>query len=514
MSVADIPQVFVDDSDPNIVYSGQDAWVVQTGISTAPQPFILPARAPLYGTIHQIAGEGSLSYIYHGIDVLAIFNSGDNSTFISSCIIDGKQAGRDFQVPGETVFVCTSHDLEAVLQDGEHNITVIVSRNPSLSDILPTTSSLPYFDGLFYTPSNATYVASRGHELDLAYDPSQASNDGFMNMTSRPHMEWSLSVPGDGIDLDFNGTSVAMYVTYMNGDNVPVTLSYNVDGGPAINFTLVNPSTTQSAEDQLILQTPQYAQGQHHFHLDFFGPSSKDQYLYLDYVFVQNAPSTRKLALAPFPPIPSAFPTDKTSTIESTSHHTAPQTIIAITATLPAVLAIFILSMLYIKRRQSLRRKLSSRDGNSPEVTVTPFIPGIFARRLMYPASKRMLASVPDLPRVTQNVSKANQLAPPRHEPTRAALPGPVPSAVEDPAPAPAPVPAPAAAPASPAAEDATEEPIYRIHEDGGSVHEVSSTAPRQRQVIDLPPLYSSNFGRRAELQEDSGAGAQEPEIA
>ncbi|KAF9553783.1 hypothetical protein CPC08DRAFT_767249 [Agrocybe pediades] len=66
----------------------------------------------------------------------------------------------------------------------------------------------------------------------------------------------------------------------------------------------------------------------------------------------------------------------------------------------------------------------------------------------------------------------------------------------------------PAEALASPAAEDATEEPIYRIHEDGGSVHEVSLTAPRQRQVIDLPPLYSSNLGHHTEPLEDSNAGA------
>ncbi|KAF4613258.1 hypothetical protein D9613_010745 [Agrocybe pediades] len=499
----DIPQVFVDDSDPSIVYRGQDAWAVQTGIPTAPLPFNLPARAPFYGTMHQVEGSGSFSYIFNGTAIHALFETGGNDSFISSCMLDGKEQKADlFPVLEGTL--CEWGDIS----DGQHNLTVSVFRDRN--KILTTV--IPYLDGLFYTPSDTMLL----QEVDIAYGPLHGNNTSG-----------GFEIPGESVDMNFNGsvpaqerTSMAMYITFSWGDNVPVNLSYTVDGGPTINFTVDNPSTAVSAVDQLILQTPQYAQGQHHLHVDFLGPGSDVQSLAFDHFFVQNAPHTRKLALAPFPPInssnitstaqPDPSSTDNTSTIESASHHTPQRTIVAIAGTLPAVLTVLILSLLYMKRR-SLRRNHATRNaGDGSEVTVTPFIPGIFARRLMYPSSKRMLDSVPDLPRVAGNVSKANRLVPPSHNPTRtSALPEPIP--VSTPTPAltrtPIAVPVPTAPPALPAAQDGTEEPIYRIHEDGGSVHEASSTAPGQRQVIDLPPLYSSNFGRRQEPPEELNAG-------
>ncbi|KAF9557396.1 hypothetical protein CPC08DRAFT_764623 [Agrocybe pediades] len=552
------PQVFIDDSDPNIVYSGQNAWVAQKGILTVPQAVNLPSRAPFYGTVHKIQENGTLSYIYTGSDVSAFFKSRLEDISIL-CIIDENTEGAlsSFSQPDEVL--CRSNGLH----DGQHNITISVS--PSQH---PQSISLisPYFDGLFYTPSKNATDNTQAQELDLTYTPEQALSVG-MKMTSGSTAN-TLSLPGDAIDFDFNGTSLAMYVTYINGkhNDVTLALSYNVDGGPALNFTLENPPLVGafSGKNQLILQTPQYAFGQHRLHLDFFGPATtsapdvrqrgylpaessvglfssaspkqyedvKDRALALDvqanlttiptdpsfsldYIFVQNAPGTRELALVPFPPVPSsssttstaqptpptASPTNNTSTLESTSHHTIPRYIVAIAATLSTLFTLLIFSVLYIKRR-SLRRRFSSRDNsNAAKVNVTPFIPGIFARRAMYPASKRMLASMPDLPHFAENVSKANRLVPQGRNPTRAAeLSGPVPALVVS-------LPVPAAVPSSHAADDA-EEPIYRIHEDGGSVHDASSNAPRQRQVIDLPPLYNSNFGHRPEPTEDSNRGA------
>ncbi|KAF9557390.1 hypothetical protein CPC08DRAFT_710460 [Agrocybe pediades] len=502
MATVGPPQIFIDDSDPNIVYSGQDAWAVQKGVNTAPQPFIFPARAPFYGTQHQISGHGSLSYIYHGSNVSAVFNfSGDNSTFISSCIIDGKRVVSSnggllsAMSIGLDQFSCGSDEL----QDGEHNLTVIVQ---PADDVDTISRSPPFFDGLFYTPSSSIYT-SKAQEFDLAHNVAQELSSGTLNMTSDADMPYSFAHPGDSLDFDFNGTALAIYGMYTNGNNVPVTLSYNVDSSPAMNFTLDNPSAMVSASNQLLLQTPQYAQGQHHLHLYFFGPASGAQRLYFSLLMVQNAPTTRQLALAPFPTIPGG------NSNTSTSRHTIPRTIVAIAATLPVVLALLIFSVLYIKRRSlRLRFESSGRPGNGAEVTVTPFIPATFMRTIVHPSSKRMPDSFPDLARVAQNVSKANRVVPSSSNPTQAAALPPVLSTPLASVNLSGAVAIPAAVPASPAAENATEEPIYRIHEDGGSVHEASSNAARQRQVIDLPPLYNSNFGHRPEPTEDSNRGA------
>ncbi|KAF9557380.1 hypothetical protein CPC08DRAFT_725124 [Agrocybe pediades] len=427
----DIPQVFVDDTDPHIVYSGNGAWVAETDIGTAPQPWNLPQRAPLYGTQHQIRSNGSLSYVFN----------------------DGTEAGIQVELEGK--FMCSIHDN---LPSGDHNLTITFTKNqddPRLNNADVGTTSPPAFDGFFYTPSNTKQL----QEVDVAYPPE------LVNMTSAK--SFALSFPGDMVDFTFNGmfplndgsffclcnqtshpgTSMALYATYQAGTNVPVGLSYSVDGGPSINFTLENPSSVPSESDQLILQTPQYKQGQHRFHLDFLGPSDQD--ILIDHLIVQSNPNTQKLVeLQVFPALPSsatsssahstttalASPT-ATPQAESTSHRIGHGPVIAIAATMPALLAIFILSLLYIKRR-SLRRKSATRNaGDGSEVTVTPFIPGIFARRLMYPSSKRMLDSVPDLPRVAGNVSKANRLVPPSHNPTRtAALPEPIPVSTPTPA--------------------------------------------------------------------------------
>ncbi|KAF4612983.1 hypothetical protein D9613_010735 [Agrocybe pediades] len=486
----DIPQIFVDDSDPSIVYNGNNAWVAVTNVSTVPQPFVVPARGPFYGTIHQVKGNATLSYIYN----------------------DGKRTSSLLDELAGNFFCPNPGDILEAPGDGQHNLTI------SITLVSPNTIATPlrsHFDGLFYTPSNQSYAAEV-RNADVAYGLQQALDAG-MNFTSGkpPSVSSPHLFPGDGFDFDFEGTSMAVYVSSsgIHPTTVPSNLSYSIDDGPSINFTLENPFTFNNSVSQLILQTPQYAQGRHHLHFDFLGPVNNDTACTLDALIVQNAPGTRALELVPFPPVPSNGTTSAAQqtapthspTTNTTSHHTS-RTVIAVAATLSAVLAIFILSTLYIKRRSG-RRRLSNRDtDNGSEVTVTPFLPSIFMRTVVE-SSKRMPDGVPYLARGVENVSKANRLVPPSHGPTQAAALPPPPTQLA-PIPTSGAVAIPAEAPALPAAEDATEEPIYRIHEDGGSVHEVSSTSPRQRQVIDLPPVYSSNFGRRLEPPEDSNAGA------
>ncbi|KAF9557379.1 hypothetical protein CPC08DRAFT_751986 [Agrocybe pediades] len=447
--------VFVDDSDPSIIYSGEDAWAVQTGILTAPQPFNLPARAPFY---------------------------------------DGKKAS-----VGEDQYQVNCQSLS--LPDGEHNLTVSVTQN--IENQPPSDSLLiPDFDGLFYIPSNSSPV----HEVDIAFAALGVTGLPAGTSVVTEANSGSLSVPGDGIDFEFNGTSMAVYVTYMGGSSdVAMNLSYNVDDGPSINFTLDNPSTTFSAAHELILQTPQYARGQHQFRLDYLGPAAGNQGLILDMIMVQNAPDTQKLVgLQVFPPIPSSITSSTSSSAQpttaplasksptaspqakSTPHRVGQETIIATAVTFPAVLVILILAVLFIKRQSRRRTSANFSLGDGSEVSVTPFLPTTFARRMAYTTfSKGLLDSQPNLTSGAQNTLKGRRLMLPRANSAEAAAHVPAPTA-----------------------QGVTDEPIYRIHEDGGSVHETIN--PEQRQVIDLPPLYSSNFGRRGqEPAEEANTGGQ-----
>ncbi|KAF4619430.1 hypothetical protein D9613_004679 [Agrocybe pediades] len=517
------PQVFVDDSDPSVIYSGQDAWVGQTKINTAPQPSNLPERAPFYGTQHHIKGNGSLSYVFTGSNISALFSGGSELElfFTASCTVDGAEVGEPFL--GSNVVTCPGVDLPP----GEHNLTMSFTQTQDSLQV--GTISPPAFDGFFYTPSNTEQL----QQVDIAYPPES------VNVT------FGLSAPGDKVDFTFNGmfpprmlrlffllmhqilhsgTSMALYVTYKSGDNVPVGLSYNIDAGPFIKFTLDNPWAGSSSDsDQLILQTPQYGQGQHRFHLDFLGPSDKDQVILIDHLIVQNNPNTKKLVgLQVFPPVSSsggvssnsppgatalASPTPTPQAKPASHHHIGQRTIIAIAVTLPSVLVILILSLLFIKRRSRRHKSATgsiSDDGS--EVRVTPFLSTRVTRRMEPTSSKRMLDSPPNLVRGgAENISKAPRPVILSQAPTQAAaLPPPTTSVPATRAPIPA-------APAAATAQAGTEEPIYRIHDDGGSVHELSFATQGQRQVIDLPPLYSSTFGRRQESSRDS---VHEPDIA
>ncbi|KAF9543972.1 hypothetical protein CPC08DRAFT_716613 [Agrocybe pediades] len=512
-------RVFVDDSNPSIVYSGKGAWVAQTGIDTSPQPWNLPDRAPLYGTQHEVRAAGSLSYVFNGVSVSALFSLvASDQAFgnILSCEIDGKEAGIHFDEMNIGTVTCAFNNtiLEAgVLEAGEHNVTISIRPHLDGSDgiIAP-----PSFDGLFYTPSEKGQLLG---DIDVAYT-SIHNMTGLLNVTSAEID--ILSVPGDMIDFMFNGTSMSLYVTYEGGDNVPVGLSYKVDDGPTMNFTVNNPSSSFSATDQLVIQTPQYEQGQHRFHLDFLGPSDKQQILQLDHIIVQNDPDTRRLVES------QAFPTSTpiTITVNNTaqspattthssqspptggtqqatpnSHRIGHATIIGIAVAIVAVLAILTSSFLYIRWRLRRRKASTRHDGSG--ATVSPFITTAFTRTIIPPSSKRLPNPTPELAGAIEHTSKQSRPLQLGHTATQ-----------DEPTPAPAPASAYPAPDAMPTVQGPAEDPIYRIHEDGGSVHEPSSATPGQRRVIDLPPTYSFNFARHQEPEpEDSNAGVHEPNI-
>ncbi|KAF9542587.1 hypothetical protein CPC08DRAFT_770388 [Agrocybe pediades] len=443
-------QVIVDDSDPSIVYHGQGAWAARTGVDDV-----------LYGTLHEVLAEGSLSYIFNGTSVSALFFLEDPGT-ISSCTVDGEK-----QIVAETVY-------------GQvHNLMISI-KNPSSTNktvVLPIPLS---FDHLIYTASGKEQL----EKADTIYYPPSA-----VNITSATTK--GLSVPGDKIDFTFNGrpagTSLAFHGDYSLRDDALSTslpnasLSYRVDDGPLINFTLSNIMINDLTSNvpKSIVQTPLYGEGDHTFHLEFLGPIGDELLITVREIIVQNAPSTQKLGLQIFPAVPNS--SSATLAANNLSHHRKriPEIVVPIVAVL---VTIFISALLFLKWRAT-KRNASARNTENGHLDVIahPFIPAIFTRTMVLP-SKAMLDSVVQCPYIAgKRPVLPDRESEPTFAPTSARLLAP------DTTPSPA------------ATIPTVEQPIYMIHTDGGSIHEASSTMPGQgepRQVIDLPPVYSAAFIR------------------
>ncbi|KAF9557378.1 hypothetical protein CPC08DRAFT_51664 [Agrocybe pediades] len=179
--MSSLMQVFVDDSDPSIVYAG-GPWVAQTGIPTAPQGLTSPGRTPWYGTLHKAVGDGNLSYTFHGTSISAYFLG--NEAVIQTCAIDGKEQRV------QTLFgqiICSNN---VTLSDAQHKLTISTSSIDPIKG--PITAS---FDGLYFTPSADTLTQAKagGTSVDT------------VNMTATQSGPPTLSAPGDTFEFMFNG---------------------------------------------------------------------------------------------------------------------------------------------------------------------------------------------------------------------------------------------------------------------------------------------------------------------
>ncbi|KAF4612996.1 hypothetical protein D9613_010746 [Agrocybe pediades] len=459
-------QVFVDDSDPSIVYAG-GPWVAQTGIPTAPQGLTSPGRTPWYGTLHKAVGDGNLSYTFHGTSISAYFLG--NEAVIQTCAIDGKEQRV------QTLFgqiICSNN---VTLSDGQHKLTISTSSIDPIKG--PITAS---FDGLYFTPSagTLTQVKASGTSVDT------------MNMTATQSGPPTLSAPGDTFEFMFNGSSISLYSTFQPGDvsQAPAELSYTVDDGPRINFTITNPALfiDGPAMSQLIVQTPRYSSNRtHRFLFSYMGPAKNGQPIGIDEIIVQDSPSTLNLTLDAVPPLSSA--TQSSASSLPTSSHAAnsqPRTssshsishgaIIAIAVTLSVVVTLIAChTVIFFHRRRHPIKKSASTGASS--TGVSPFIPSSFIRTVIPPSSKLDIAE-----RGSDNWThekRDRHAGPPRL--TLASTSTPTSQLVPLP-------------PDNLGGGSRASHAIYRIHEDGCSVTDTTFGDASTRAVIDLPPVYST----------------------
>ncbi|KAF9562360.1 hypothetical protein CPC08DRAFT_380684 [Agrocybe pediades] len=205
--------VFVDDTDPNIRYTGD--WTQLTGLPTGQPSTSSSGHTPRYGNLHAlnsvISDSWSISYTFTGPSVVAYFQ-GSSTEGIVSCTVDGKSYDPGLDNGGGV------HCAANVLGQGSH--TIVLQVKSVWNAIL--------FDGIMYT----TDGAPNGSDLIYYFQDASGVED--------------LKSPGDKLDFTFTGTSGGLYVLYWHNDaldNGPSSVQYTVDGGSPVKFTVTTPPT-------------------------------------------------------------------------------------------------------------------------------------------------------------------------------------------------------------------------------------------------------------------------------
>ncbi|KAF9557375.1 hypothetical protein CPC08DRAFT_764607 [Agrocybe pediades] len=467
--------VFVDDSDPSIMYSGtQSSWVATSHMSVGPVLAVGSNRSPWYGTLHRALADGaSLSYSFSGSFISAHFLGGAQAA-ISSCTLDGNSQA---VIASGNDVVCLSDPPQP---SGQHTLTIVIQNNTS-------------FDGLYYVPGDS--------------EQANASMDKVITLKA------NLSTAGDAYDFTFNGRSLALFSVFGSGGiDGAAHISYNIDGGTPLNFTWNKTGNDNVVQDQAIVQTAQYPAGGHTFHLEILSvDNSKNITVPIDHVVVQNSLSTSNLQLDTIPPgqgsNSAGIPQPSTSTLSiprhsstssipqpsSTSSNPPPSTtaqpsshrlqrgaMVAIGVVVPVVLILIIVGIVILlrKRRASTRLEKSRDLDIIPDSEIiTPFqvsgnTPTSDSRTAMQPPSK--LRGLYTAQHEKQGTSSA--LSPMSQDGTGTSQ-------------------ASAASPSdsAPSANASPVQAIYRIHEDGGSI--VQTGQQSTSQVIDMPPVYSTLLG-------------------
>ncbi|PPQ64881.1 hypothetical protein CVT26_002599 [Gymnopilus dilepis] len=279
MASARTPSVFVDDSDPRIVYQqmAPDENVRATDIAQF-------ATSPIYGTLHATTFlSGTFTFDFEGTSIGAFFTSNSTTSALKTCVVDNVQQDVVLEENGASVVCQTSNPL----QPGKHTLIV------SITTVFLDEGDLVLFDYIQYTPSGA-----------------DTSGEDIVYYTGDPTIKLSSSgqvlETGGTLDLDFIGYSLSVFVDFSSADShSPSNVSYAIDGGEPLIFTIENFASTENSDVDaaLVLQTPVFSAGQHHLHLIFLG-SSETVPFNLNRIIVQNS-NFRTSDLNPFPPISS-----------------------------------------------------------------------------------------------------------------------------------------------------------------------------------------------------------------
>ena len=252
---------------------------------------------------------------------------------------------------------------------------------------------------------------------------------------------------------NFTGVSLSIYSQIIFESTRPSVLSYTIDDGPPINFTVgtpTSPNATLLIDFQLIIQTPILAQGLHSLRMTIVGPNAgaDGNSFSPRMIIAQN--TTRSSNLDPVPSLTSTGALIISQESRS-SRHISQGALVAMVLSVGLVLLIGTFTLRFTQARRK-RQKIAD---NSTIVQESFSLPDPDQRGRFYVAQYMTREKTEKYREALGNLTESQPVQDIEGGPT------------------------------SVDSQATAARVRYRIHEDGGEVGEVE-------QVIDLPPIYST----------------------
>ncbi|KAF8802696.1 hypothetical protein BYT27DRAFT_7172525 [Phlegmacium glaucopus] len=287
-----LPMVIVDDTDPNISYSGR--WFTAQNTQD-PDNYGIPFQS----TLHGVNFDANLSFPFSGSSVVVFGTSitTNASTHFPTweCFIDNKTIGsKDSCEPARNYCIFCQNDQ---LQDGPHVLSVRVK---------VVNEQTFWFDQIQYIPSSNVSLDQSLLRIDssdptIQYSAAWQSGPDIVNYTQ---------IAGSSLTYEFSGISLS-WITFIK-DTSSSSATYSIDGQTPITF-LVPASVSGPRYNQILFQTAILSPGDHTLFVMHQSNDSRAP-LALDYFVVAG-----DAAPPPPPPPPSDAPSSTPSST-STNH--------------------------------------------------------------------------------------------------------------------------------------------------------------------------------------------------
>ncbi|KAF8801593.1 hypothetical protein BYT27DRAFT_7245174 [Phlegmacium glaucopus] len=304
-----LPLVLVDDTNPNIQYSGP--WFTAQNTQADTGNFGLPFQS----TLHGVNVDASFSFSFSGTSITVLgtsitTNASGTQDPTWECFVDNNSIGWNtvLEFAENNWVFCQNGQLH----DGPHVLTVKakVSNQQTF-----------WFDQIQYIPSSNVPLDQSILHVDssdstLQYSPGWQPLNGIVNLTQ---------TAGSTLTYQFSGVSLS-WVAFIPG-RFPLSSSsatYSIDGQTPTTFLVPALSSAGATElyNQILFQTGKLSPGHHKLVVTYQGNSGTAP-LALDYFAVQDAPSSSTPSSTPSsaPSAPSlAAPSLKPASAPSSSN--------------------------------------------------------------------------------------------------------------------------------------------------------------------------------------------------
>ncbi|KAF8811573.1 hypothetical protein BYT27DRAFT_7240265 [Phlegmacium glaucopus] len=353
-----LPLVLVDDTNPNISYSGP--WFTATNTQADTGNFGIPFQ----NTLHGVNVDANLSFPFSGTSVTVLgtsitTNASGSQIPTWECFVDDNSIGWNtvLQFAENNWVFCDNGQL----QDGPHVLSVRakVSNQQTF-----------WFDQIQYIPSSNVSLDQSLLRVDSS-DPVMRYSSGWQPLSDIVNL---TQTAGSTLTYQFSGVSLSwMGFTPGHFPLIPSSATYSIDGQTPTTFLVPALSSDGAMEvyNQILFQSAKLSPGLHTLIVTHKGNSSTAP-LVLDYFVVQDGPSTSTSSSSSAPTISSSAPASSSTSSSTTTNHTG--AIVGGVIGGLVVLLLLLILFLLIRRRNNRRTKALDEKSNASPDLVEPFI--------------------------------------------------------------------------------------------------------------------------------------------